>query len=398
MSKHFCPMPFVNLEARTDGGIAICCQMDEVMQKDKDTKFCLTKDTLSDGWKSEWLANLRKDFLNGEKPASCYSCWTAEDAGIDSKRQRALRDFPTALEEALEKKENIKPKAMDLKLGNVCNNKCRICSSYASSLWVPEEKKRDGSKNLFWDRMRNVGRWPETNEAFWEDFEELSDDLEVLEFYGGEPLLIKRHYDILQELVDSGRSKDIRLLYNTNGSIYPERGLELWPHFKQVMLSWSFDGVGKQFEYIRHPAKWDQVQNNLQKVLDKNIPNIFIDICYTVGIFNIMYMQEILDWRDNFKADLPIYFNHVYTPDHFSCKVLPPEVKDAIVEHYKGNNHPDIVSSVKYCTDINYDLDKLNMFYSQVKFSDEFRGENFAETFPEFYELLKKYGNPPEEF
>ena len=109
-------------------------------------------------------------------------------------------------------------------------------------------------------------------------------------------------------------------------------------------------------------------------------------------------MEEILEWRDNFKADLPIYFNHVYTPEHFSCKVLPPEVKEAIVEKYKDNTHPDIVSSVKYCTDVNYDLDKLNMFYSQVKFSDEFRGESFAETFPEFYNLLKQYGNPPEEF
>jgi organic radical activating enzyme len=371
--------------------------MDELISKDGQN-LSLTHDVLTDGWRSEWLANLRKDFLDGKKPASCYSCWTAEDAGIDSKRQRALRDFPTALEEAIQKKEHIKPKSMDLKLGNVCNNKCRICNSFASSLWVPEEKKRDGTNNLFWDRMRTVGRWPETNEAFWEDFEELSDDLEVLEFYGGEPLLIKRHYDILQDLVDSGKSKDIKLLYNTNGSIYPERGLELWPHFKQVMLSWSFDGVGDQFEYIRHPAKWNEVQNNLQKVLDKNIPNIFVDICYTVGIFNIFYMEEILEWRDNFKPDLPIYFNHVYTPDHFSCKVLPKEIKDKIVDKYKDNTHPDIVSSVKYCTDVDYDISLMEMFYKQVKFSDEFRGESFAKTFPEFYALLKQYGNAPEDF
>ena len=80
-------------------------------------------------------------------------------------------------------------------------------------------------------------------------------------------------------------------------------------------------------------------------------------------------MEEILDWRDNFKADLPIYFNHVYTPEHFSCKVLPPEVKEAIVEKYKNNTHPDIVSSVKYCTDVNYDLDKLNMFFKRAKIS-----------------------------
>jgi len=405
MSKHFCPMPFVNLEARTDGGIAICCQMDEVMQKDTDNKFCLTEDTLSDGWKSEWLAKLRQDFLDGKKPEACYSCWTAEDAGIDSKRQRALRDFPNAKAEAEQGMLNEKPIAMDLKLGNICNNKCRICSSYASSLWVPEEKKYDkflqeqrGYGNQFWDHMRQVGRWPETNESFWEDFENISTDLKVLEFYGGEPLLIERHYDILEKLVESGRSKEMTLLYNTNGSVYPDKGVDIWKHFDRVLLSFSFDGVGKQFEYIRHPAKWDQVQENLQRIIDLNIPSIHLDICYTVGIFNIYYMEEILQWRDSFKEDLPVYFNHVYTPQHYSCKVLPSAVKEKIADKYKGNNHPDIVSSVKYCTDVDYDQAELEKFYSSTKFSDQFRGESFKETFSEFYELLKKYGNAPEEF
>jgi hypothetical protein len=109
-------------------------------------------------------------------------------------------------------------------------------------------------------------------------------------------------------------------------------------------------------------------------------------------------MEEILEWRDNFKPDLPIYFNHVYTPDHFSCKVLPKEIKNKIVDKYKDNTHPDIVSSVKYCTDVDYDISLMEMFYKQVKFSDEFRGESFAKTFPEFYNLLKQYGNAPEKF
>ena len=47
---------------------------------------------------------------------------------------------------------------------------------------------------------------------------------------------------------------------------------------------------------------------------------------------------------------------------------------------------------------MDYDVEKMNMFYSQVKYSDDFRGESFAETFPEFYELLKKYAKAPEDF
>ena len=152
---------------------------------------------------------------------------------------------------------------------------------YASSLWVPEEKKYDkflqeqrGYGNQFWDHMRQVGRWPETNESFWEDFENISTDLKVLEFYGGEPLLIERHYDILEKLVESGRSKEMTLLYNTNGSVYPDKGVDIWKHFDRVLLSFSFDGVGKQFEYIRHPAKWDRALEILQRIIDLNIPYI----------------------------------------------------------------------------------------------------------------------------
>ena len=82
MSKYFCPMPFVNIEARTDGHMSICCQMDELIKGPDGKKLNLAENTLSDGWNSEWLDKLRQDFLNGEKPASCYSCWTAEDAGV----------------------------------------------------------------------------------------------------------------------------------------------------------------------------------------------------------------------------------------------------------------------------------------------------------------------------
>jgi sulfatase maturation enzyme AslB (radical SAM superfamily) len=398
MSKYFCPMPFVNIEARTDGHMSICCQMDELIKGPDGKKLNLAENTLSDGWNSEWLDKLRQDFLNGEKPASCYSCWTAEDAGVHSKRQRALKDFPDALKNAQESSELKKPIAMDLKLGNICNNRCRICNSFASSLWVPEEKKRDGDSNRFWDQMRVAGRWPERNPAFWEDFKEISTDLEVLEFYGGEPLLITDHYDILQNLIDTGRSKDITLNYNTNGSIYPDRGVELWPHFKRVMISFSLDGVGSHFEYIRNPAKWDQVRDNLKKLIDQKIPVLFPDICYTVSIFNIYYLDEIIAWRDAEFPNIPIYFNHVYTPEHLSCKVLPKRAKMKVYEKFANSVHPDIISSVKYCTDVDYDNTKMQIFYKHTIFSDQYRNEKFKDTFPEFYKILKEHGNAPEDF
>jgi len=398
MSKHFCPMPFVNIEARTDGTIGVCCQLDNVIRQPDGKPYNLGEHVLSDGWNSGWLQDLRSQFLAGEKPSSCYSCWTAEDAGIDSKRQRALRDFPNTLEQVQAGTQQSKPVSMDLKLGNICNNRCRICSSYASSLWVAEEKKRDGDSNRFWDDMRVAGRWPDRNSAFWDDFRDFSSDVELMEFYGGEPLLINQHYDILQNLIDTGRSQNIVLVYNTNGSVWPDRGIQLWPHFKQVLLSFSIDGVGSQFEYIRNPAKWHTVNDHLHRLQALNMPNLRIDICYTVSIFNIYYMDQILDWQQAEFPDIPVYYNHVYTPQHLSCKVLPRAVKLQIYKKFANHPSPDVQSSLKYCMDVNYDPALMKLFYEHTAFSDQYRSEQFANTFPEFHSILKEHGNAPEEF
>jgi len=398
MSKYFCPMPFVNIEARTDGTIGVCCQLDNVIRQPNGRPYNLGEHVLSDGWNSEWVKDLRDQFLAGEKPSACYSCWTAEDAGIDSKRLRALRDFPDVLDRVQAGTQQSKPVSMDLKLGNICNNRCRICSSYASSLWVPEEKARDGDSNRFWDDMRQAGRWPERNSAFWDDFRDFSSDVELMEFYGGEPLLINEHYDILQNLVDTGRSSNIVLMYNTNGSVWPKRGIDLWPHFKRVLLSFSIDGVGAQFEYIRNPAKWATVTDHLQRLQALNMPNLRLDICYTVSIFNIYYMDQILAWQQADFPNIPVYYNHVYTPQHLSCKVLPRAVKLQIYKKFVNHPSSDVQSSLKYCMDVDYDDSLMQLFYKHTIFSDNYREEKFSQTFPEYYEILKNQGGAPEEF
>jgi hypothetical protein len=79
-------------------------------------------------------------------------------------------------------------------------------------------------------------------------------------------------------------------------------------------------------------------------------------------------------------------------------KVLPERVKMKIYEKFATSTHPDIVSSVKYCTDVDYDTAKMDIFYKHTIFSDQYRNEKFNDTFPEFYKILKEYGNAPEEF
>ena len=281
-----------------------------------------------------------------------------------------------------------KPKSMDLKLGNICNTKCRICTSFASSQWVPEETERDGDTNHFAKVMGKQGRWPELNEKFWDDLENQIDEVESLEFFGGEPFLIKRHFDILQSLVDKGRAKDISISYNTNGSIYPEHAIQLWKEFKQVQIFFSIDGVGKQFEYIRHPQKFDEVVDNFHKFNQHDF--LHLNIFYTVGLFNVMYMDEILTWQMDNNIECDIHFNMVYEPKHISPKALPKKVKQAITDKLGGHNDPRIQTTLNYMNQEDY-IGYMAEFTRQTMFSDKYRNESIAETFPELWEHLKPF-------
>ena len=378
--EHFCILPWINQEARTDGTVAVCC----VMQETVPGIDLANGSTLKDAWDSKWLADLKTDFLAGEKPKACFNCWNEEDAGIESKRLREVKKFAHHIEDL----GHAKPKSMDLKLGNICNTKCRICTSFASSQWVPEETERDGDSNHFAKIMAKQGRWPELNEKFWDDLENQIEDVESLEFFGGEPFLIKRHFDILQSLVDKGRAKDISISYNTNGSIYPAHAIELWKQFKQVQIFFSIDGVGKQFDYIRHPQQFDEVIDNFHKFNQHDF--LHLNIFYTVGLFNVMYMDEILTWQQDNNIDCDIHFNMVYEPKHVSPKALPKKVKQAITDKLGGHNDPRIQTTLNYMNQEDY-IGYMAEFTRQTMFSDKYRNESIAETFPELWEHLKPF-------
>ena len=85
-----------------------------------------------------------------------------------------------------------------------------------------------------------------------------------MDFTGGEPLLIKKHYELLEKCIELDVAKNIGLHYNTNGTQLNMKALnELWPKFKIVDCHFSIDGVGEKFEFQRHPAKWNNALSNM---------------------------------------------------------------------------------------------------------------------------------------
>ena len=380
-----CVLPFINLEARTDGTMSVCCIMQESAKKDDGTEFNLANgDTLSDVKESKWLKDIQQKFLNNEKLEACNNCWHEEKAGIQSKRLR--ENFYWG--------EDFTPntKALDLKLGNICNSKCRICSSFASSQWAAEELKinpnNEGAR-LF----NKLGMWPKTNENFWEDIDSHLKNIEKLEFFGGEPLMIERHYEILERCVELGIAKNIALSYNTNGSIFPESRISLWEKFKKVEIFLSIDDINERFEYIRFPGNFAEVITNLGHFSKLN-PEIFsIGIFQTISIFNIMHMTELTDFISKHFDEINIHYNMVFTPSHISPKVLPKRVKEKINILYGENNADHVNNTLKFMNGEQYNSSEFTNFLIQTKQIDKFRKEQFDKVFPKFFKLIEKDWN-----
>jgi sulfatase maturation enzyme AslB (radical SAM superfamily) len=338
-------------------------------------------------WESNNIKEFRNTLLSGGQPEGCNACWSEEASGKQSKRQRENSRWGTNFTTV--------PRSLDLKLGNTCNLKCRICGPTSSSQWIKEHEAVSGGsllKNLAISvrpsaTQRMIMQWPEYNDRFWTDLELLLPTVELFEIYGGEPFLSKRHYNLLRRSIELGYSGSQRVHYNSNGTIYPVDAVEqIWPNFKRVDIMLSIDGIGKQFEYQRHPAQWDQVEENLFKF--KEALGSDLEICCTVSALNIFYLPEYIMYFE--KLGVRVWVNNVYHPASFSINNLPDSAKQAVLTKLTGFTSEVLIEPIQPI--LNYMMTAPTQptctLLNTIRIHDEYRNEHYADTFPEFAAFL----------
>ena len=346
MSK-LCILPWVSVETNPLGDIRPCC-----LAKDPIPNMKLSKNTLTEAYNSEYMRDLRQQFINGDKPETCNRCWDEEAAGRTSKRMNSFYRLKHLIEDVdftSTTSDNLI--FLDLKLGNICNLKCRICGSYSSSKWAQEEidiypNNQSAKSNLI------EGRWPRESKQFWEDLNDILSNVRYMEFTGGEPFLIDEHFDLLQRAVDLGLADNIEIHYNTNTTTMPKRGLELWPHFKLVEIALSIDDIAERFEYQRYGASWTTALDNLNKFysLRANTGNIKLQICLTVNALNIYYLDELAEWISHQSFEF-VYFNVLHDSWYFNVRNLNDTAKKLVTDKFADYNGPykkDIVNVIEF--------------------------------------------------
>lgn len=328
----FCVLPWISLETSPIGTVRPCCLAEDEIVDELGNKYKLIATDLSTVQNSKYMKQLRQRFLDGEQPGTCKKCWNEERAGRTSKRMHTLDRLKHIVLDT-EWSEDAKPLMfIDFKLGNICNLKCRICGSWSSSQYAAEEVKF-GGKDSFHYQMLKDGAWPRENQTFWDNLAPLMKDVRYMEFTGGEPFMIQEHFDLLQRLVDAGVANQIEIHYNTNGTMYPEHAESIWQHFKTVEIAFSIDDLDKRFEYQRMNADWDLVNENISRFreLRSKQSNIQLQVCSTVNVFNIMYLEELAHWIDLQNFDF-IYWNMLHEAYYHSVSTLPEKAKELAIQ------------------------------------------------------------------
>jgi MoaA/NifB/PqqE/SkfB family radical SAM enzyme len=392
----FCVLPWVSLEASPIGTVRPCCLADDELVNNAGEKFSLLSADFRDIQNSNSMRELREQFLAGKKPQTCRKCWNEERAGRTSKRMHTLDRLKHMLPDQ-EWTAAAKPLMfLDLKLGNICNLKCRICGSWSSSQFAAEEiawTPRAEQKQTYAYQMIRAGAWPRENTQFWSQIDTVLDDIRYIEFTGGEPFLIQEHFDMLQGIVDRGIAHQVEIHYNTNGTHYPEHALSIWQHFKTVEIAISIDDIGERFEYQRTNAVWAQVEENIARFhsLRHLCTNIRLQCCSTVNVFNIRYIDRLAKWIASQQFDF-VYWNIMHDAWYFSIACLPNAVKEDLDEYLRAARIPE-----RFALDFQGIRDFMNNGAStdgvitrmKIADLDRKRDQDFAQVCPEMAELIE---------
>jgi sulfatase maturation enzyme AslB (radical SAM superfamily) len=236
------------------------------------------------------------DLKTMSPPEACRACW----AGANP-----YKNLFTQL-----KQDKPGIQFLDIRNSNQCNLKCRVCNPHFSNQWAKELKYETTLLTA------DIAQYTDHL---------LTENLVDVYFCGGEPLIMKDHYRVLEQLIHRGTSKQVSLRYNTNCTVltYKDKNIfELWKHFKRVSVSISIDAAGEELNYIRSGSNWQQIKHNIEYLIEqqKEMPGISIVFAPTVSLLNIWFLPELYTYAQS--LGINVHLNILTGPDYLSLTAV----------------------------------------------------------------------------
>lgn len=411
-SKTFCILPWVHQYVGPPGDVKPCCIYEQDMQLGD-----LKQNTLKEIWNNDATKQMRLDMLNGVELAGCTKCNSRTNLTTTHKDQfnNFLFNNHTAQNEKLVNSthedgslDEHQLQYIDARFNNLCNLKCRTCGPRFSTSWIEDHVKlynvRKEDRAIHGDVFQFPGQVE--NQLIDEIMPQLPHARQIY-FAGGEPLMQKEHYAVLEELIRLGKNSDsdFNLQYNTNFSILnlgKKDAIELWKQFKSLRVNASVDGSYARAEYWRKGTVWSQLVNNVRR-FRAEVPLGRFSISYTlswVSAFNLLDLHK--EWVDLKLISVnEIGVNLLDVPSYYSLKSIPNWKKDKIKEKFEAhiqwmielNATKVAVDGFKNAITFMLSVDHGDSFAGAETFNqlngkiDLIRDEDFWATYPEHADM-----------
>jgi hypothetical protein len=177
------------------------------------------------------------------------------------------------------------------------------------------------------------------------------------------------------------------LCFQTNGtqSIHP-RNFDIIEKFHLVKLHISLDGIHDKFEYLRWPANWNQVTDNIFNLRETLPGNTMFVVEETISIFNLLYLQELEQWvNNNFttnrEGDIVNHTKHLAN-GFFALQNMSQEYVDLIRQSSQQNLIPKGWTEQPVA---------IKSMLAEIKLFDNLRNESFEKVFPELANLYSRF-------
>jgi len=384
-SKHFCLAPWIHSYIDTKGDVTLCCANTTVHGSTK-------SNTIKEIFYSDHVNNIKNQMLNDEFINGCNRCYDEEKLGRTSYRNAFNQKYSKHINQT--QSNEFKLVSWDFRFNNLCNLACRSCGPDASTSWFKP------AKSIGINITQNMHS---INDNVFKQLLEHVDVVEEIYFAGGEPLIIKEHYKLLDILLKE-QHNDVRLIYNTNLTETTYKGIDvfdLWNQFNSVSVCASLDAEGKRAEYLRCGTVWNNIVNNRKRMKEK-CPNVYFWISATTGLINALHVPDFhRSWVEKDLINNAGDFNiqNIYNPEYMRVDRATPELKKKIIEKY--NNHikwlidkdktrraiSGFQSIIDYLENLK-EFDK-NLFWENIQPLDEYYNLWLLDVFPEL-DILPK--------
>jgi len=279
---------------------------------------------------TELKNNIRKQMIEGIRPAECSYCWAMEDNGkLSDRHYRSGEPWASEAFDTIVANPDaaVNPSYVEVNFNHACNLACSYCSPQFSTTWMQEVKKfgaypttQPHNDPAYFTGTRRPILNREYNpyvEAFWEWWPDLYKDLVHFRMTGGEPLMDKNTYKVF-DYVLANPKPDLHLNVTSNLSV----DQKLWDKYMGYVKQLT---TGK-IEHLDFNLLLERVEEFLT-----DIPNYSsITFIITMNNLSIMDLNFLMEWiitlRQRYSKDFQrVWFDTpvLRTPEWQSMQILP---------------------------------------------------------------------------